>query len=249
MKLASHVVRLGKIKGGTGLLKATRHNKRAIQAELGAHGHIDPRRTPCNYSLAGKVTPKEIAEQARILMGAAGITKPRKDFVSGVEVIFSLPQGHSIEEKRYFEDCLAWAGDHFGCPVLSFDVHLDESHPHAHCILLPLVNGRMVGSDMVGNKSKLQSILSDFHLHLGPKYGLRKPLTKVNLKDKSELAITVMRHLEKDPVQKSVLWSFVRDEIHRDPVSYATYLNLDFDVKVKRSFAAIMTSKGHGETL
>ena len=38
---ASHLIRLGAIKGKSGVLEALKHNKRTLQAERGAGSHID----------------------------------------------------------------------------------------------------------------------------------------------------------------------------------------------------------------
>jgi hypothetical protein len=63
----------------------------------------------------------------------------------------------------------------FAVPVLSAVVHLDEAAPHLHVLLLPLLNGRMVGSDLVGNKKRLQAMQSSFFDAVTARYGLTKP--------------------------------------------------------------------------
>jgi len=44
--------------------------------------------------------------------------------------------------------------------LLSFDVYLDESAPHVHALILPLLNGKMNGNEIMdgkGNKSSRQT--------------------------------------------------------------------------------------------
>ena len=84
---ASHIFRLGTIKGKNGVLVALQHNKRTLQAERGACANIDATRTPLNYCLASDSTPQDIATHAKVQMLRAGIEHPRKNGVMAVEVL------------------------------------------------------------------------------------------------------------------------------------------------------------------
>ena len=106
-------------------------------------------------------------------MKAAGVGKTRKDAVMGIECVFSLPPDHSLDEVAYFTDCTAWAGSYFaGAEILSADIHRDEAAPHRHALILPLVDGRMVGSDLFGGKPKLAFMTKHFHENVASRYGL-----------------------------------------------------------------------------
>jgi len=70
---ASHLFRLGKVKGKYGVLNALKHNKRALQAECGAGANIDPLRTPLNYALTGADTAEQIDRRVKVLRVQAGI--------------------------------------------------------------------------------------------------------------------------------------------------------------------------------
>ena len=158
---------------GVGIVKAAaRHNLREIQTERGADSHIDAARIRLNRVIVGGNTADEIAATAKRLMGEAGIEKLRKDAVRAIEIVFSLPLGTSINEARFFDECVTWAADYFGVPVLSAVAHRDEAAPHMHLILLPLRGGRMQGSDLVGNKQSLRAILDAFHKSVAHGYGL-----------------------------------------------------------------------------
>jgi len=40
----------------------------------------------------------------------------------------------------------------FAGELLSFDIHKDEAAPHAHAVILPLIDGKMQGSNMMAEK-------------------------------------------------------------------------------------------------
>ena len=170
---ASHLFRLGRIKGKNGIEEALKHNRREIQQERGADGHIDDGRIALNYSLHGEGNAREIALRAKVAMLEAGIEAPRKNGVMGVEILFSLPiDRHQQDTRPFFEDCLSWAQRNMQGLLLAFDVHLDEAAPHAHAVILPLVEGRMQGSDMIGNTGNMRRLRSLFHSEVARHYGL-----------------------------------------------------------------------------
>ena len=151
-------LRIKKLKGGGIITVAARHNRRVIQAEMGATGSIDPTRSHLNETLAGPSTAADVGQLAKDLMTAAGVTRLRKDAVMALEIVFSLPPGHAIDDRAYFNDCAVWAVVYFGGMTLSVDIHRDEAAPHCHVLMLPLVGGRMDGGRLVGNKQKLIEI-------------------------------------------------------------------------------------------
>ena len=151
-----------KLKGGGIITVAARHNRRVIQAEMGATGSIDPTRSHLNETLAGPSTAADVGQLAKDLMTAAGVTRLRKDAVMALEIVFSLPPGHAIDDRAYFNDCAVWAVVYFGGMTLSVDIHRDEAQDHAHVLLVPLQGGSLQGSDMVGNKKKLTELQAKF---------------------------------------------------------------------------------------
>lgn len=157
-------LRIKKLKGGGIITLAARHNRRVIQEEMGAAGPINPTRSHLNETLKGPSTAADVGQLAKDLMKAAGVGKLRKDAVMGLEIVLSLPPGHAIDDRAYFTACADWAASVFGGPqnVLSVDIHRDEAQPHCHILLLPLVDGRMDGSNLIGGKQKLAAMQQDF---------------------------------------------------------------------------------------
>lgn len=238
-----------KLRGGSGhILAAARHNKRAIQAEQGADSHIDARRSRLNYSLRGQLTPEAISALAKRKMDEAGIVKLRKDAVRCIEVLFSLPFASSVNQREYFERCTQWAGERFGLDnLLSSDVHLDEACPHCHVLILPLRDGRMLGSDMVGGRAQLSTTLKHFHDHVASLYGLSLE-PRLRGAGKTALASAVTKRLlsSSDPVTRSSLWHVVREAIARDPAPFALALHvvLPEPKQKNKSVVAIFTGTG-----
>ena len=173
-------LRIKKLTGKDIIEVAARHNCREILAEIGATpgGNIDPARVGLNRILRGHGTAAAVASQAQTLMNEAGVKTTRKDAVKALEIIFSLPQQSSIEHTQFFDESVEWASQYFKAPVISAIVHNDEAAPHCHVLLLPLVDSRMVGSDLMGGRTKLQAMQADFHARVGQRHGLTRQATQ-----------------------------------------------------------------------
>jgi hypothetical protein len=221
-------IRIGKIHGSNGVLDSLSHNKRTLQAENGSEGHIDESKSILNYSLTEQQSPDVISRHAKSQMALAGIYPPRKNCVMGVEVIFSLPVSrHGQESRPFFEECFEWVKKVFACEVLSFDVHLDESAPHAHAIILPLIDGKMQGNKLVGNKWNLNRIVKSFLDEVGSKFELcsvrKKSLT---VKEKLKIAKKILRRLKYDPATESIVWPCINQLIRNNPTPFAEILDI-----------------------
>jgi len=249
---ATGFLRLKKLKGPGMIAAAARHNRRAIQAELGASDSIDPTRSRLNQTLQGPPNPADVALLAGQRLRDAGIGKLRKDAVRALEFVFSLPVGSGLDDQRYFAECAAWVGQSFGGPdnILSVDVHRDEAAPHCHVLLLPLIGGRMVGSDLMGNRQKLLEIQRDFHHAVAARHGLKKAPGRLIGASKRRAASAVLDHLKKasDSALRSAVWPSVRDAIESDPGPYMAALGITLELPKKklRTMTQIFTSKGRG---
>lgn len=247
---ASHIIRLKAMHGKNIILDALKHNKRTLQAERGASGNIDATKSHLNYSLTGDDTPEQIAMHAKVQMVKAGIDNPRSNQVMGVEIVFSLPIDHHTHETRqFFTDCFAWVKLSFGGELLSFDIHLDESAPHAHAVILPLVDGKMQGSNMIGGTGNLRRLINLFHTGVARHHGLsRNESKRLSAMDKQSLSVLVLRHLKTDAIMQSTIYPCVRDLIALNPLPFAQMLSIkvaESKVAVK-SFVDIKRSKGRG---
>lgn len=244
-------LRIKKLKGGNIITVAARHNKRVIQAEMGATGSIDPTRSFLNETLAGPSAAADVGQLAKDLMTAADVTKLRKDAVMALEIVFSLPPGHAIDDRAYFTDCATWAEKHFACPVLSADIHRDEAQHHCHVLILPLIDGRMAGSDMLGGKQMLMAMHKQFHLDVAGRYGLSKAPARLTGASKQAASKAVLQRLREtgDKALQSKVWATMRDVIERDPMPFLMALGIELEAPAKKlkTMAAIFTSKGKGK--
>ena len=163
-------VSIKKLTGSGIVAVASKHNLRELGLSHGAH--IDLRKSARNRILRGPDNAAAVAELARSLMDEAGVTTVRKDAVRALEIVFSLPPSSDIDAHAYFEHAVQWSEQHFGAPIISAVEHADESARHAHVLILPLVDGRMVGSRMMGGPGNLRATLQSFHDEVGERFGL-----------------------------------------------------------------------------
>jgi hypothetical protein len=244
---------MGKVKGKIGILNAAKHNKRTLQAERGAGANIDAFRTPLNYSLTDPATAEQIDRTAKVLMVKAGIDKTRKNQVMALEIIFSLPiNRHQQDTRPFFQDCMDWTQQNIPGVLLSFDIHLDESAPHVHALILPLVDGRMKGNEIMGGKGNLMRLINRFYADVAVNYGLSRNQSKYLAgKQKEGIEQQVLNRLANDTVMKSVIWPCVRDAIRKDPLPYAQLLGVNQQPGngKRKSFVQIMTANGKGKAI
>lgn len=247
---STHVqfLRIKKLTGQGIVHLAARHNLREIYCEQGLskESHIDLGRTSLNRVLKGPTTAAEVSSLAQDLMGRANISKLRKDAVRALEVIFSLPASPKINQNQFFEDSVAWSEKYFAVPILSSTVHNDESFPHCHVLLLPLVSGRMVGSDLFGNRTKLQATQADFYTVVGKHYGLKRQVAhkRLCMSIRRQAAHTVYDEIRGDPAlllspefKKALI-----DTLAKDPEPLIRSLGLSLPrPKHKGTFVGIMT--------
>jgi len=236
---------IGKLTG-RGIVKvAARHNLREIPAELGAGGRIDPSRIHLNCVLRGPGTAGAVAAQADALIASAGLKKLRKDAVHALEVMVSLPPASGIDEIMFFEDAIVWAENYFCAPLLSAVVHHDEAAPHCHVLVLPLLKGHMVGSDMHGGGKKLEEMQTNFHEQVGQRYGLirqtpQKRLSAAIRQQAVELAFGVLE--ANSGLDSEVLRVLLKPHLKNpEPLLRALGLSVPTPAVVKGGFVKMMT--------
>ncbi len=234
-----------KLKGLGKVLVAARHNLREIQAERGADASIDASKSRLNVILAG---PHEALKVAAL--GDEDVTgKLRRDAVRAIELLIGLPRSAAIDPVKFFSESLAWVRVFFSAPVLSAVIHMDEAELHCHVLILPLVDGRMIGSALVGNRARLRQMQGDFYLTVSSRFGLSRPVAakRTNKATRDRLAGMVLSAILSAPesLRRPLVQRALIDAIARCPDSLAVALGLTIPVsKVgrKKSFVQIMTS-------
>lgn len=249
MNSNSQFFRINKInvvdKGLNALLVALKHNKR----EYPSKENIDSTRTQFNYALAGEGSAKEINALAKTLRIEAGITTLRKNAVVAIEVLFSGPvRWHDQDTSSFFNDCRNWVARQIDGELLSFDVHLDEGAPHAHALILPIIDRKLNASKIVGDRANILRLTELFFTEVGNLHGLNRISARQT--EKGSLEKLVLNLLADDPIVKSSMWPIVRDYIANDPSKFAEMLSVDMQIspnnaKVK-SFVDYKRQRGKG---
>lgn len=241
-------LRIKKLTGKAIIEVAARHNHREILAELGAArgGHIDAARVGLNRVLRGCDTAASVASQAKKMMDDAGVKPLKRTAVMALEIIFGLPPQSTIDHDQFFCESVQWAEKYFAVPIISAIVHNDEAAPHCHVLLLPLVDGRMVGSDLMGGRAKLLAMQNDFHAQVGQLHGLtrqaaQKRHSAATRQQAIDLAFDVLE--ANSGLSDAVLLALLTPHMgNPEPLLLAMGLTMPAEkVKPKDTFAGIMT--------
>lgn len=240
------VLRIKKLKGSGIISKAARHNLREFRSRSPSESHIDPHRSSQNFILRGAGRAATIAAKATNLIKQAKLSTPVKsNTVLGLEIIFSLPLSSGLAEQDFFTDAVSWAEGFFEIPILSAIIHNDEAAPHCHVIMLPLIDGRMNGSDLVGYKGRSIAMHADFHAKVGQKYGLKSGMpteqySRVAIASAVDSVVNALRRSPNKLVDPAIR-DALRDAIAKKmPVSLMELLGLDLpEVKVPKSRSSI----------
>lgn len=168
------------------------HNARKYKDKrLETPSNIDPE----GYHTHETVGDKSMNERIKERLKELGIT-PRKNSVMALEYVVALsgnPEEKKIMKENYdmggfLSDAMKWIVERHGGMqnLVAVSKHFDESNPHAHIIVLPIVektvkwknqNGsgeqtenRLCARDFTGDVDKLSKLQTDFHGFVEP-YG------------------------------------------------------------------------------
>ena len=228
---------------------AATHNKRE---ETRRNPAIDAGRSHLNQVLRGPDTAAEIIARFNQRMANAGIIKNKSSAVLLLEIVSSLPIGSGIDPLAFSEDFTIWASQRFGGDenILSSDVHRDESADHCHILIIPLVNGKMNGSDMMGGSDTLEGHIKSFYCYVGEKYGLTRPPPPLKGIDKQAAAELVLEKINafNNPASDPAVWTAICKLLAKFPDSLLEPLGLERPntAKPKKTFEQIVLSTGKG---
>jgi len=167
----------------------------------------------------------------------------------------SLSPQHGIDDIEFFKMSMFWFAERFGGigNLLAADIHRDEAQDHVHLLLLPLLNGHMIGSEMVGGKGKLKGCKLSYEEEVCRLFGVKvlmaDALKGADKRDASQ-AVNAYLNAVNDSVVKSAVWDVVRGNIHVRPEPYLHTLGFDVEqfrkFKKQKTVAQIFTSPGKG---
>lgn len=251
------LVQFKKLKEPQSIRVASDHNKRArFFYEQGHEGSTEGGVLIAreNEKLWGPDTPEEVANLARSLMTQHQVKKLRKDAVRAVEVLLSLGSGHGIDDSAFFKDSMHWFAQRFGGKenLLAADIHRDEANDHVHMLFLPLLDGCMVGSQMIGGRGKLKSCKLSFDEEVCRQHGVKVLMVdSLNRLEKAKASRAVKERLAavQDPVSTSVVWDAVCTSIESRPEPYLHLLGLSASMfrqdRTWTPMASISAEKGN----
>ncbi len=205
------------------LMEAARHNLREIPV-----GHIDAQRMGGNVIMAGPPAAAQVQAQADALLASVDTSKLRRDHVQAVEVVFSLPLNTGIDVGAYFAGCLEWLRVALPLHVMSAVAHHDEAAPHAHVLLLPVVDGKHIGGALL-KLAELKRLRESFFQQVAGPAGLKRDRAKVRGNVKAWAVAAVLRECQSRglPDGMGPLWPILKAAIERDPTPAMKSLCLD----------------------
>lgn len=216
------VLRFGTIKSRRQLLDAFKHNYREF---INPDSNIDVSKVPLNLSLVEGSTSLESMAKFEKILQESGVKKLRSNAILAVEVLISIQ--HNLDDKKlhhFFYECGEWVNSYFKVPFLSMDVHLDESKPHLHAILVPvLVHGKLNGNEMIGDIKKIRLAQKSLYETVGKKFGLSN--WGSDKQNKKELINKILERLKNDIVLKSDKWPAILKAIKINPQIFSGLLS------------------------
>lgn len=162
------IIHLQKMKNED-LSKIGEHCRRTSPDGKYSNCNVDPERTHLNirrsnYSAEEKF--KTLIDR-RISEREVQKKKVRRDAVKLISVVVETSPEHmnSMEREeqiRYFDEAYNWCKKRFGKEnVLEMNCHFDETTPHAHIAVVPIINGKLCAKDIM-TLSALYKIQEEF---------------------------------------------------------------------------------------
>ena len=136
--------------------------------------------------------------------------KVRKNAIYAIELMLtaSSKRPDDFDEVGWVRDSLKWVEDKFGKENIVFAVlHRDETTPHIHVQIIPIVDGKLNASHFTGKMEKNRE-LNKSYFEAIKKYGFerrKKPLHK------KKIPIAVFRKRLQEEIDKSIPQPFTNE--------------------------------------
>ena len=155
-----------------------RENERDENCKSTRNPQIDSQKTNGNYHIVEHQCSyltyinqriKELAPKRKIKDDAVLINS----FILGSDKEFF--DGLTQEEQySFFFDCARFFAERYGLKnIISAVVHVDETTPHMHLNLMPVLDGRLCSKQLF-DKVALRELQTDFHEAVGKRWGLQR---------------------------------------------------------------------------
>lgn len=155
-----------------------RENERDENYKSTKNPQIDSTRTHRNYNIVKREESyfayinkriKELALKRKLKDDAVLVNS----FILGSDREFF--ERLSLEQqKEFFYDCTVFFARRYGEEnIISAVVHMDETTPHLHLNLMPVLDGRLCSKQLFDKKA-LRELQSEFYEQVGKKWGLQR---------------------------------------------------------------------------
>jgi hypothetical protein len=162
------------------------HNGRAPEDDVERKNeNIDPERTPLNYAVRhdGLIVGSDKLKETRAALRkaiykeikrtdkkrrAAGRPKLRKDAAVMSSWVVPLPADwpDGVDEQVFFKCVMAFILKRYEHGVSFGFVHMDETHPHMHVILIPFDKDKCISKKDVFTRADLRTFHDDFQKYM-----------------------------------------------------------------------------------
>ena len=152
------IINMKKMKNND-LAKIAEHNRRESPDGIYSNPNIDPERTHLNIRRSDHPEKelKTLIDQ-RISEREVQKKKVRKDAVKMISVLVSASPEYinSLDREdqiRYFDECFKFCQRRFGKKnCIEMNVHFDETNPHAHVSVVPIIKGKLCAKEVMTMK-------------------------------------------------------------------------------------------------
>lgn len=189
--MAYGIIRVRELSAGEVSATEVHNNRKYQEKGLETPGHINPD----GYHIHETLGDGSMSDRINERLKALGIT-PRKNSVMALEYVVALsgnPEEKELMKSKYdmggfLSNAMKWVAERHGGMqnLVAVSQHFDESNPHAHIVVLPVVEktvkwknqkgegerveNRLCARDFTGNADKLSQLQTDFHAFVEP-YG------------------------------------------------------------------------------
>ena len=154
------IINLKKMKNKD-LAKISEHNRRESPDGTYSNPNIDPERTHLNVRRSDHPDKEELKTliDRRISEREIQKKKVRKDAVKMISVLVSASPEYinsldRDEQVRYFDECFKFCQRRFGKKnVIEMNIHFDETNPHAHISVVPIIKGKLCAKEVMTMKA------------------------------------------------------------------------------------------------
>src|SRR5512137_2367927 len=126
--------------------------------------NADPERTPLNRIIVSHGNNLADTINKRVKEGYKGKTAIRKDAVKAMTVVLSGSHEHmkDLEQRGKLNAWVSsnhyWLTEKYGQEnIVSLALHMDESTPHLHAVIVPLTkDGRLCAKEVIGDRIEMK---------------------------------------------------------------------------------------------